>query len=125
VGHSNISFVEDCTRVGSVFLKFILKPNFGQKMIFEDLHVQPNERKYFAISKFIIQKFKNLFKIHIFFLGNSEVWDIRTFHLLKTVPELDQCLVKFTNNADIIYAITLEQETGKWIFYFLFFPLGF
>ena len=60
----------------------------------------------------------------IYFLGNSEVWDIRTFHLLKTVPELDQCLVKFTNNADIIYAITLEQETGKWIFYFLFFPLG-
>merc|ERR1712223_662959 len=44
-------------------------------------------------------------------LSNSEVWDIRTFHLLKTVPELDQCQVKFTNNADIIYAVTLEQET--------------
>ena len=46
-------------------------------------------------------------------LRNSEVWDIRTFHLLKTVPELDQCEVKFTNNANIIYAFALEQETGK------------
>ena len=46
-------------------------------------------------------------------LSNSEVWDIRTFHLLKTVPELDQCEVKFTNNANIIYAFALEQETGK------------
>ena len=70
-----------------------------------------------------IKRFVTDFIFYIF-LGNSEVWDIRTFHLLKTVPELDQCLVKFTNNADIIYAITLEQETGKWILYFLFFPLG-
>ena len=44
-------------------------------------------------------------------VSNSEVWDIRTFHLLKTVPELDQCQVKFSNNGDIIYAVTLEQET--------------
>lgn len=44
-------------------------------------------------------------------VSNSEVWDLRTFHLLKTVPELDQCFVKFTNNNDIIYAVTLEQET--------------
>ena len=50
-------------------------------------------------------------------LSNSEVWDIRTFHLLKTVPELDQCEVKFTNNADIIYAFTLEQETGRSFFF--------
>ena len=64
------------------------------------------ENKYLIIQKLILRF------IYIF-LGNSEVWDIRTFHLLKTVPELDQCLVKFTNNADIIYAITLEQETGK------------
>ena len=73
---------------------------------------------------FLNKVLKNLILKSIYFLGNSEVWDIRTFHLLKTVPELDQCLVKFTNNADIIYAITLEQETGKWILYFLFFPLG-
>lgn len=44
-------------------------------------------------------------------VSNSDVWDLRTFHLLKSVPELDQCIVKFTNNQDIIYAITLEQET--------------
>jgi HIV-1 Vpr-binding protein len=44
-------------------------------------------------------------------ISNAEVWDIRTFHLLKTVPGLDQCQVKFSNNGDIIYAVTLEQET--------------
>ena len=44
-------------------------------------------------------------------VSNSEVWDLRTFHLLKTVPGLDQCSVKFTNNGDIIYAVALEQET--------------
>ena len=44
-------------------------------------------------------------------VSNSEVWDLRTFHLLKTVPGLDQCSVKFTNNGDIIYAVSLEQET--------------
>ncbi len=27
-------------------------------------------------------------------VSNSEVWDIRTFHLLKTVPGLDQCQVR-------------------------------
>ena len=27
-------------------------------------------------------------------ISNTEVWDIRTFHLLKTVPGLDQCYVR-------------------------------
>ena len=44
-------------------------------------------------------------------ISNSEVWDIRTFHLIRTVPGLDQCQVKFSNNGDIIYGIVLEEET--------------
>ena len=27
-------------------------------------------------------------------ISNTEVWDIRTFHLLRTVPQLDQCQVR-------------------------------
>lgn len=34
---------------------------------------------------------------------NSEVWDLRTFHLLHTVPALDQCEIRFNHNADVIY----------------------
>lgn len=34
---------------------------------------------------------------------NTEVWDIRKYHLLHTVPQLDQCKVVFSCNGDIIY----------------------
>ena len=44
-------------------------------------------------------------------VSNTEVWDIRNFHLLRTVPGLDQCQVTFSNNGDIIYGVTLEIET--------------
>ena len=44
-------------------------------------------------------------------VSNSEVWDIRTFHLLRTVPQLDQCQITFSNRGNIIYGVTLEQET--------------
>ncbi|CAB4067396.1 DCAF1 [Lepeophtheirus salmonis] len=44
-------------------------------------------------------------------VSNTEVWDIRNFHLLKTVPQLDQCHITFTNSGDIIYARTMEQDT--------------
>ena len=44
-------------------------------------------------------------------ISNTEVWDIRNFHLLRTVPGLDQCQVTFSNNGDIIYGVTLEIET--------------
>jgi HIV-1 Vpr-binding protein len=35
---------------------------------------------------------------------NSEIWDLRTFKLLKTVPGLDQTVIKFNSAGDIIYA---------------------
>merc|ERR1719219_2414218 len=44
-------------------------------------------------------------------VSNTEVWDIRTFHLLRTVPALDQCQVVFNNSGDIIFGLNLEQET--------------
>ncbi len=51
-------------------------------------------------------------------VSNSEVWDLRTFHLLKTVAGLDQCQVVFSNSGEIAYGIGLEQEDdegeGKW-----------
>ena len=43
-------------------------------------------------------------------VANSEVWDLRTFHLLKTVPGLDQCQVRFTNSGEILYGVTLDVE---------------
>ncbi|XP_047104686.1 DDB1- and CUL4-associated factor 1-like [Schistocerca piceifrons] len=42
---------------------------------------------------------------------NTEVWDLRTFHLLRTVSVLDQCEINFTRDGSIIYTRLLEQET--------------
>lgn len=41
---------------------------------------------------------------------NSEVWDIRSYHLLHTVPALNQCQIRFNNRGDIIYAIYVMDE---------------
>eukprot|EP00794_Sanderia_malayensis_P006284 gene6285-7007_t len=36
---------------------------------------------------------------------NSEIWDIRTFHLLDTCTALDQCRTIFNNQGDIMYGV--------------------
>ncbi|KAK3101991.1 hypothetical protein FSP39_007955 [Pinctada imbricata] len=41
---------------------------------------------------------------------NSEVWDIRTYHLLHTIPALDQCLLHFNNNKDVMYATHMDED---------------
>merc|ERR1719186_387660 len=35
-------------------------------------------------------------------ISNTEVWDIRTFHLLRTVPEFDRCQVVFNSGGEVI-----------------------
>ncbi|KAJ8302050.1 hypothetical protein KUTeg_021037 [Tegillarca granosa] len=40
---------------------------------------------------------------------NSE-WDLRTYHLLHTVPSLDQCQIRFNNSGDVIYAIHIDED---------------
>ncbi|KAM8831186.1 DDB1- and CUL4-associated factor 1 isoform 1-T1 [Synchiropus picturatus] len=41
---------------------------------------------------------------------NTEIWDLRTFHLLHTVPALDQCRIVFNNNATVIYGAMLQAD---------------
>ncbi|CAN4128261.1 unnamed protein product [Withania somnifera] len=36
---------------------------------------------------------------------NSEVWDLRNFRLLRSVPSLDQTVITFNASGDVIYAI--------------------
>uniref|UniRef100_A0A2P2IM53 DDB1-and CUL4-associated factor homolog 1 n=1 Tax=Rhizophora mucronata TaxID=61149 RepID=A0A2P2IM53_RHIMU len=36
---------------------------------------------------------------------NSEVWDLRKFRLLRSVPSLDQTAITFNSRGDVIYAI--------------------
>ncbi|KAI3855494.1 hypothetical protein MKX03_004351 [Papaver bracteatum] len=36
---------------------------------------------------------------------NSEVWDLRNFKLLRSVPSLDQTVITFNTSGDVIYAI--------------------
>ncbi|PNF26674.1 DDB1- and CUL4-associated factor 1 [Cryptotermes secundus] len=46
-------------------------------------------------------------------VSNTEVWDLRTFHLLRTVPALDQCQVLFSRARAVMYTVSLEQETEE------------
>lgn len=43
-------------------------------------------------------------------VSNTEVWDLRTFHLLRTVPALDMSDVLFSASGEIIYTVAVEQE---------------
>ena len=36
---------------------------------------------------------------------NSEVWDLRKFRLLRSVPSLDQTSITFNARGDVMYAI--------------------
>ncbi|CAB79834.1 putative protein [Arabidopsis thaliana] len=36
---------------------------------------------------------------------NSEIWDMRTFKLLRSVPSLDQTAITFNSRGDVIYAM--------------------
>ncbi|KAK7070849.1 hypothetical protein SK128_017179 [Halocaridina rubra] len=40
-------------------------------------------------------------------ISSSEIWDLRTFHLLKTVPVLNLCDVVFNHANDVIFGITI------------------
>ncbi|CAN9512112.1 unnamed protein product [Ophioblennius macclurei] len=41
---------------------------------------------------------------------NTEIWDVRTFHLLHTVPALDQCRLVFNSSGSIIYGAMLQAD---------------
>lgn len=43
-------------------------------------------------------------------VSNTEVWDLRTFHLLRTIPALDQCQVKFSPQ-NVMYAYSIQNES--------------
>lgn len=47
-------------------------------------------------------------------VANTEVWDLRTFHLLRTVPALDQSVLTFSPQ-HVIYgrALLAKLESGK------------
>lgn len=47
-------------------------------------------------------------------VSNTEVWDLRTFHLLRTVPTLDQSELIFSPDGGVIYTVsTIEQDSDE------------
>ncbi|KAJ0169895.1 hypothetical protein K1T71_014501, partial [Dendrolimus kikuchii] len=43
-------------------------------------------------------------------ISNTEVWDLRTFHLLRTVPTLDKSEVIFNPTCSALYAVFSDQD---------------
>lgn len=44
-------------------------------------------------------------------ISNTEVWDLRTFHLLRTVNTIEQCQLKFSAQ-NVMYAISYEVDNN-------------
>ncbi|CAK1554395.1 unnamed protein product [Leptosia nina] len=44
-------------------------------------------------------------------ISNTEVWDLRTFHLLRTVPALDKSEVIFNPACTALYAVCSDQDS--------------
>lgn len=46
-------------------------------------------------------------------ISNTEVWDLRTFHLLRTVPTLDKSEVLFNPTCTALYAVCSDQDSEE------------
>ncbi|XP_075989036.1 lisH and WD40 domain-containing protein mahjong [Anticarsia gemmatalis] len=46
-------------------------------------------------------------------ISNTEVWDLRTFHLLRTVPTLDKSEVVFNPSCTALYAVCSDQDSEE------------
>lgn len=46
-------------------------------------------------------------------ISNTEVWDLRSFRLLHTVPSLDQCHVAFNGAGNVLYGAVLTEDDDE------------
>ncbi|XP_045592947.1 DDB1- and CUL4-associated factor 1 isoform X3 [Procambarus clarkii] len=46
-------------------------------------------------------------------ISSSEIWDLRTFHLLRTVPVLNLCDIVFNHTNDVIFGITVGDQLDE------------